>query len=101
MYLGARGWTAWKGGSTAARNAKGGFYTTGERGGADDYFRKRVCPNESKPAQLNHWYLLAAEYKAGKDKQRDSQIKFQQRWEADGGCYLIVRDVNDLVELGL
>lgn len=39
--------------------------------------------------------LIAAEYKAGRNKQTPDQLAFQAAWEASGGAYVVVRTVAD------
>lgn len=41
---------------------------------------------------------LACEYKAGHDRQSEVQQRFQQRWEAAGGVYIICRAPTDLTD---
>lgn len=40
---------------------------------------------------------FSIEYKYGNDTQRDTQKIFQERWEASGGVYLIVRSPEQMI----
>ena len=42
--------------------------------------------------------LLAIEAKVGKNKQTETQKQFQQEIEANGGIYLLVYDVDEVME---
>jgi hypothetical protein len=41
---------------------------------------------------------LAVEYKAGADRQSEHQQRFQERWEAAGGIYIVCRQPTDLTD---
>jgi hypothetical protein len=47
---------------------------------------------------LGHGRLLAVEYKYGRNRQTATQQAFQAAWEANGGRYLCVRSVGELLE---
>jgi len=59
-------------------------FMTGRVGCADDIY-------------LIDGSAVGLEYKHGHDEQRPSQIAFQQKWEAAGGIYLIVRSPEQLI----
>ena len=99
-FLQARGWEVYPLGCVS-RPIGNRWLKIGEVGAPDLLCWKRVAPDECKHGMYQHWYIIAIELKAVRDVQSDRQRVWQLRFESRGGCYLLVHDVNDLVEIGL
>jgi hypothetical protein len=73
-----------------ATTAAGRDITLGKKGQADDTALIRFGSG--------YGVSVAIEYKAGTDRQSDHQKRFQERWEAAGGVYVLCRDPADLTQ---
>lgn len=71
-----------------ATTSSGNQVTLGKKGQADDTVLVRFGSG--------YGVSIAAEYKAGSDRQSDHQRRFQERWEAAGGVYVVCRAPADL-----
>ena len=68
-----------------ATTAAGREIALGKKGQADDTVLALGC-------------AVAVEYKSGADRQSEHQQRFQERWEAAGGVYVLCRAPADLTD---
>lgn len=90
-YLELKGYHWWPTNNAGTYNKKTGFRRTPK------WFKKGV-PDAN--LILNGTYY-AIELKSSTGKQSKEQKTFQVKMEREGGVYLLVRSINDLIEEGL
>ena len=101
-YLAAKGYWVWSGGCIS-RPIGNRWVRAGTVGGCDLY---AIRPYKSKTVGLKIEYehelsILGLELKASGDKVSEAQCDFHEQFEKHGGKVVIVRDVDDLVKLGI
>jgi hypothetical protein len=97
-YLTLRGFFCFRGGCTASRNSKGGYYVTGEKGSCDLYaIGYQGVHSVSTSEVFRIPLILGIEIKAGKDRVRPSQSSFHAEFSTHGGRVIIARSLQDVI----
>ena len=87
-YLRLKGHFFWRNNSGAFKTERGGFYRVGTAGAPDI-----IGCVEGK--------FVGLEVKTGTGKLNDMQQEFCRALQAVGGCYHVVRSIDDVISLGL
>ena len=100
-YLALRKWQVIHLSTTAVPDGKGGFRTNAKgRGNPDNFaFKGRIITPEMVGMTILD--CRAIEVKSATGRLSDSQKEFKERWEREGGLFIVVRSIDDLQREGV